>query len=424
MNMSALYKYICPKCHNIDEDRTCTLETVLPSSYYREYRCRSCHSSFMYNKEMIGDDYVCSMCGEFNALELYEGICSNCGTRMNKLYCIPTYPNVGLKRIDGIFFYSGLLGDEKIEVEDYEIVNEYLRKFSILSNGIKLWGLVNNDDILVLTPKYDSITIDNNGNIFVIFPLPNFKERDPFTACDIRDYVASFEIDIAGNPILRTYNEKRENIETVVFPDLDAIRLYGDFAISVKNGKMGIVNIKGDTIVEPIYDTIDKHFIAYNKERDLYTSIFPSTFGEGLVCAEDYDKQNVTKYGKIYGWPNLQYFMDKRGCKQIVFDQHWANRNNIDIKDFRISPSTTCHFQNGILKVDCAIDEYYGRIYEVDKLGNAKDVDGIDYKEFPLFDPIEDIDYNGYEEMGYWGVDDEGLRDALDDEPEASGNID
>ena len=187
---------------------------------------------------------------------------------------------------------------------------------------------------------------------------------------------------------------------------------------------MGIVNIKGDTIVEPIYDTIDKHFIAYNKERDLYTSIFPSTFGEGLVCAEDYDKQNVTKYGKIYGWPNLQYFMDKRGCKQIVFDQHWANRNNINIKDFRISPSTTCHFQNGILKVDCAIDEYYGRIYEVDKLGNAKDVDGIDYKEFPLFDPIEDIDYNGYEEMGYWGVDDEGLRDALDDEPEASGNID
>jgi hypothetical protein len=37
---------------------------------------------------------------------------------------------------------------------------------------------------------------------------------------------------------------------------------------------------------------------------------------------------------------------------------------------------------------------------------------------------LEDIDYSGYETMGYWGVNDEGLRDALDDDPDAYGNID
>ena len=36
----------------------------------------------------------------------------------------------------------------------------------------------------------------------------------------------------------------------------------------------------------------------------------------------------------------------------------------------------------------------------------------------------EETDWSGYETSDYWNLDDEYLRDALDDDPEAYGNID
>ena len=205
----------------------------------------------------------------------------------------------------------------------------------------------------------------------------------------------------------------------ITFNDFDTIcQMIGNFAVCIKGKKKGIVHKSGVIVLEPLFDEIEHNgfheMTAYNDADNAAIRIFLNTFAEGLICAEE-----------IMGSKSIvQFFMDKRGNKQIIFDEHWAKRNNIDLNGFHISPFATCHFQNGILKVDSAIDEYHGRVYDIDKLGNAKDVGGIDYKEFRLFDPIEHIDYTGYEEMGSWGVDDECLMDALDGDPEAYGNID
>ena len=55
--------------------------------------------------------------------------------------------------------------------------------------------------------------------------------------------------------------------------------------------------------------------------------------------------------------------------------------------------------------------------------GNAE-YQGSDYCGPEEADLLNDLNYDGYEEMGYWDVQDRDLRDGLDDDPEAYGNID
>ena len=44
---------------------------------------------------------------------------------------------------------------------------------------------------------------------------------------------------------------------------------------------------------------------------------------------------------------------------------------------------TSSHFKNGILKIDIAVDDYFGRIFEISINGVAKYIGETHYKEFP-----------------------------------------
>lgn len=218
-----------------------------------------------------------------------------------------------------------------------------------------------------------------------------------------------------GAPIHRYYDEKQECIKVDTFPEYEAVANWNDdIAICVRNGKEGLVHQDGTTIIDPIFDTIELHGAdcwGYRYEQNPI-AICLGTYGEGLVCVEEID------HGK-----SMQFFVDHHFNKIIVFDDEWANKNDIPRDSFHINRYTKCHFTNGYLDVDSAFDEYSGRKYKIDHKGNAEDVGGIDYKEFEYVDLTEVLNYDGYEEYGYWGVSDESEREAFDDDSEARWNV-
>jgi hypothetical protein len=162
----------------------------------------------------------------------------------------------------------------------------------------------------------------------------------------------------------------------------------GKYAVGIKDGKKGIVNKEGITVIEPIFDEIAhesfNEMIAYYKNNPISYRFLLGTFGEGLVCSEEYNGSKKMSFA----------FVDKDLNKKIVFDEKWKKENGIELSQINIPFYSSCHFEKGILKIDFPIDEYYGRIYEIDKQGNALDIGGIDYKEFRNADPLEDIDWN------------------------------
>ena len=124
------------------------------------------------------------------------------------------------------------------------------------------------------------------------------------------------------------------------------------------------------------------------------------------------------------GLPFVQYFIDKDGKKQIVFDYAWAEQNDMILKDFHIPTSSQCHFINGVLEIDIPTDEYWGKKFLIDKSGKTEYKGDIQYQDDPSFDFPYIEDFGGYEKIRYWNIEDENLRDAIDDDIEALNNID
>jgi hypothetical protein len=202
-----------------------------------------------------------------------------------------------------------------------------------------------------------------------------------------------------------------------------------DFVITTNEyGKQGLSLKDGTIVIEPIYDSITRsscygNFLAYSRQSDNYTEIFPRTYGEGLICCEQYDKDKRKELGRlIYGWPNIQFYMDKHGKRIVIFDEDWFNKIGVFPKYGVISPSSVCYFTDGYL--DIKIEDGNCRCkFRVDRKGNAE-YQGSDYYGPEEADLLDDLNYDGYEEMGYWNIQDQGLMEGLDDDPESYGNID
>src|SRR5690606_5505820 len=71
-------------------------------------------------------------------------------------------------------------------------------------------------------------------------------------------YVAPFYDSIAPFCVgCKTWRENITNNETTRGDLLYAIRQYGDTVLLDRNTKYGVINIKGDTVLRPLYDRID-----------------------------------------------------------------------------------------------------------------------------------------------------------------------
>ena len=114
--------------------------------------------------------------------------------------------------------------------------------------------------------------------------------------------------------------------------------------------------------------------------------------------------------------------MNRFGEQIITFDSAWFDKNNIPILCCPIGYSEICHFKTGFLEIEIR-DGDSGYNYKVDKSGHAEYVGGNYYGPEEA-DLLNDLNFNGYEEMGYWNIEDQGLRDGLDDDPEAYANTD
>ena len=195
----------------------------------------------------------------------------------------------------------------------------------------------------------------------------------------------------------------------------------GDFAIITRGNKKGIIYIDGTIVIEPIFDYVEHNnyhtiLASYDNSKSNF-DILLGTFGDGYVCIEE---RKRTQYGRT----RIQYFVNKNMEKVLVFDEIWAMKNDIDIDEFHIPLHTTCHFYNGILKIDVAVDEYFGRLFEININGDVKYIGETHYKEF-ITESIENyLNYDGYEEFEYYNIENDSYRDALDDDIEAMGNLD
>ena len=221
-----------------------------------------------------------------------------------------------------------------------------------------------------LTPKEIAAMKDN----LVVVQL----ESGNYSLCKIKDSKLD---DLSCGAKVEDYQTVRKNWDNIS-------NWKGKYAVGIKDGKKGIVNKDGITVIEPIFDEIDHEsfyeMIAYNNDSPISYRFLLGTFGEGLVCAEESKESKRISLA----------FVDKDNNKKIVFDEKWKRENGLELSQINIPFYSLCHFKKGVLRIDFPIDEYYGRIYEIDKQGNALDIGGIDYKEFRNADPLEDIDLN------------------------------
>lgn len=413
--MSEIYKYRCPCCSVVREEKDCIADYRNNKAVFKEYKCKSCESTTMLTYDMLKRKIVCRNCGGINSMELWDKRCSSCGVQMEKQYHIPTYPQIKIASLNNEYFYIDFITGKQCKIKEYISVNKFLSKFSVIKNDVDYWGLVDLNNNLVLPCIYLSIQVNELGNISVIYPRTSYNPKSDFQKSNF----LCFDIDLMGIPIHRYYDEDKECIKVVKFLEYEAIsKWWGDVAICVKGGKEGLVYKDGTTILDPIFEEIEAHagndYTGRLKEHN-YIEILAGTYGEGLVCVEE----RICNENKC-----LQFFVDHHFNKFIVFDNDWADKNEIPRDSFHINRYTQCHFSNGYLIIDSPENEYYGYKYKIDRKGNAECLGEIHYKEFRTIDLVEDLDYTGYEEQDYWGISDEFDRDAFEDNPDTRWNVD
>lgn len=99
---------------------------------------------------------------------------------MKKQYYIPNYPQIKLVSLDGEYFYLDIITGKQCKIKKYESVNKFLSKICITSKNSEYWGLVDQNNNLVLPCIYLSIQINVFGNISVIYPKASYNPNSDF----------------------------------------------------------------------------------------------------------------------------------------------------------------------------------------------------------------------------------------------------
>ncbi len=155
---------------------------------------------------------------------------------------------------------------EVVKIDDYP-VNGLFRFCCIISKGregsfaltkfggaIIKWGCVNVDNEEIVSCIYDSIFHKQNSFFDVTYSYPTNSKG--------RQLIFKFTIDIAGVPVKDyLYDDNGATKEgKTLFVGWQAIgEFWGDLAVGVKNGFLGVVFINGNELFEPEYEEIEFH---------------------------------------------------------------------------------------------------------------------------------------------------------------------
>ncbi len=118
---------------------------------------------------------------------------------------------------------------------------------------------------------------------------------------------------------------------------------YGKDCIITSHKKTGIADKDGVVIVEPIYDYIKiedylhRVFVGYIEDKEIETTLFLNTFGDGFLCAEE---------------NNVQFIMNTWGKKIVVFNDDWFRTNGLSVHKKIINAWSLCKFENGSIVLD------------------------------------------------------------------------
>lgn len=73
--MAEIYKYKCPCCSFIKEEKDCVVDYHSNDAIFKEYKCKSCGKTTMLTNDMLKQGIACSYCRELNSMELWEKKC-------------------------------------------------------------------------------------------------------------------------------------------------------------------------------------------------------------------------------------------------------------------------------------------------------------------------------------------------------------
>ena len=394
--MASLFKYKCPFCSRIIDTHDCRLGySENRKKVYLDYKCTSCNEIKGFFSLEEANNCCCSNTGDSGNWTLWDKRCPTCHARMGKMYTLALSDDGTLhKDEEGYSFIDNQTG-ELFEVLKTEIYDSILIKFYVKNTEKQmLCGLASFDGHLLLYPRYYDIKIDEYGNLFAIV---RESEWDFF----------EFELNIFGQPIHRYYDEKNQCVKCSVFENIDCIlEVTSDVFISKKNDKYGFVKKDGNTIVNPIFEIIDtrwdREYVGHISDSERLT-LFPFSFSGVFLCCFSEEKHEG-------------FLMNKYGNKITIIDKRTLETNYKHFYNAKYLPK-------GVWEITIDVTEYGEYRIIVDNTGKVVDYNSID-RVVHEYDPINDTDWTGYEEMGYWGIEDEDLRKAFDDDAEALGNID
>lgn len=225
---------------------------------------------------------------------------------------------------------------EKYEVE--KISNEDIKYYKIMSNGKS--GIIDKTGKVIIDPKYNTIK------------LPNPKE--PIFIC-IYDYNAS-----SGEYKTKVLNEKNEeiltnyeNINTIDIKEIVSSIPYEKTVLQYqKEGKYGIINFEGKSIINPIYEEIKN-----------------MPYREGELIAKKQGKYGVVN---INGGKLLDFKYD-----YITGDNYYSEETNYELDGYIVGiNSENGKMQYGYIsnKREQILDVEFDKIY---RMNNIKDDENI-----------------------------------------------
>lgn len=225
---------------------------------------------------------------------------------------------------------------EKYEVE--KISNEDIKYYKIMSNGKS--GIIDKTGKVIIEPKYNTIK------------LPNPKE--PIFIC-IYDYNAS-----SGEYKTKVLNEKNEeiltnyeNINTIDIKEIVSSIPYEKTVLQYqKEGKYGIINFEGKSIINPIYEEIKN-----------------MPYREGELIAKKQGKYGVVN---INGGKLLDFKYD-----YITGDNYYSEETNYELDGYIVGiNSENGKMQYGYIsnKREQILDVEFDKIY---RMNNIKDDENI-----------------------------------------------
>ena len=155
---------------------------------------------------------------------------------------------------------------EEKAIGGLQIVEFTLRKIlrsSVVCDDTR-YGLVNDMNELVSNHLYSSLIRQDNGNISAIYPDPcdRYWKEDRFT----------FIMNSKGYPLFQ-YNTKTKDgnkqLRYYALKNIDAVSsCYYGIALFVKHHKIGVVDYKGNILIDPLYDDI-----IINDDNNCLTSV-------------------------------------------------------------------------------------------------------------------------------------------------------